>query len=242
MLKDEQLKDTTLDDDASIYKPREEKSEKQKLKDMTGKEKLEYFKNYYLGKTVIVLLALAFTGYLIYSIVGPKANTVLYGAIINYAISEETATSLQDEMADYLGLDTTKENVIIDSTYYFGTGDEVSQYTISSKEKLLILVQATELDFIIAPESMMEFYASGGYFAKITDVLPTDLCNKLKDSMYTATTKEDNVTSSYGIYLDNSNLYDQGTSFTDRPVLGIVINSSNKDNAVEFIRYIFDLK
>lgn len=242
MLKNEQLKETTLEDDAAIYKPRVEKTEKQKLSEMTLKEKFDYLKTYYLAKTIIVLIAIGLISYLAYSMLAPKNETVLYAAIINYTLTEEKAASLQDDFTKYLNLNEKENNVLLDASFYLGTDDDITQYTMSSNQKLSTYIFAGEIDVIIAPESVMNTYASVGYLSKLTDILPTDVNNALKDSMYYSTTTEDPANSPYGVYIDGSDIYEQIGDSTDRPVLAVLANSSYKDNAVSFIRYIFNLK
>lgn len=241
MLKDEQLKDSTLQDDAAIYTARVKKTEKQKLSEMNFKEKVEYLKNYYLAKTAIILITLFFIVYLAYSILSPKSETVLYGAIINYALSEDKATAVQTDFSKYLNLDEKKHNILLDTTFYLGNNQDTSQYTMSSQQKLSTYIFAGEIDFIIAPESVMNNYASIGYLDKLTNILPTNLNSELKDSMYYSTTEDDPVTSAYGVYIDNSSIYEKVGNNTDRPVLAVLANSNYKDNAVEFIGYIFHM-
>lgn len=239
MLKDEQLKDSTLKDDAAIYNARVEKSEKQKLSEMTFKEKFEYLKTYYLAKAIIAFIAIFFIVYLAYSMLAPKSETILYGAIINYTLSEEKAESLQNDFAKYLNLNPKVSNILLDTSFYLGNNDDVSQYTMSSQQKLSTYIFAGEIDFIIAPESVMNTYASIGYLDKLTNILPTDLNNFLKDSMYYSTSTEDPIKSAYGVYIDGSDIYENIGNNTDRPVLAILANSSYKDNTVDFLRYIF---
>lgn len=241
MLKDEQLKDSTLQDDATIYKRREVKTEKQKLREMTWSEKIQYLKTYYLAKTIIALVAISFVIYLGYSMLAPKSETILYGAIINYTLSEEKAESVQNDFANHLELNPKESNILLDTSFYLGNNEEVSQYTMSSQQKLSTYIFAGEIDMIIAPESVMNSYASLGYLDKLTNILPTDLNNDLKESMYYSTSTEDPVKSAYGVYIDHSDIYDQVGNDTDRPVLAVLANSSYKDNSVEFIRYIFNL-
>lgn len=242
MLQDEQMKETILDDNAAIYTPREKKTEKQKLSEMTPNEKFEYLKTYYLGKTMIVIIILGFVGYLAYSMLTPTSQTVLYGAVINYTISEETALSVQNDFADYLKLNADKSNILLDTSFYLGNNDDFSQYTMSSQQKLSTYIFAGEIDIIIAPESVMSTYASAGFLDKLTNILPTDLNNKLKDSMYYSTSTEDPIRSAYGVYIDDSNVYEPIGTVTDRPVFAVLANSSYKDNGVAFLNYIFDTK
>ena len=49
-------KKTTLNDEAAIYTHDENVSEKEKWQAMSGKRKWQYFKDYYLGKIVAILM------------------------------------------------------------------------------------------------------------------------------------------------------------------------------------------
>ena len=49
-------KKTVLNDESTIYKQKEELSEKEKIKRMTWLERLSYFKTYYLVKVIVVLI------------------------------------------------------------------------------------------------------------------------------------------------------------------------------------------
>ena len=56
---------TSLSDEASIYAKRSENlSEKEKLEQMTGKEKWNYFAAYYLPKIAIIAVVILIAGYI----------------------------------------------------------------------------------------------------------------------------------------------------------------------------------
>lgn len=240
MIEEKRLNRTTLDDNADIYRKREATSEKQKLKEMTFKEKLEYLNTYYRNKTIAIIAATIFVLYFLYTILTPKPETVLYSAVINYAMSEAQAATLQEEFGNYLDI-SDKENILIDTSFYLGTADDVNQITMTNDEKLQVYLFSSDIDIIIAPESSFAKYASFDFFDKISDQLPTDLISKLADSFYYSTTNENPTNNPYGIYLDNAKIYDESGKPLERPVLGIVVNSKYKSNAVEFVRYIFNL-
>lgn len=241
-MKEGRLNNTTLDDSAEIYQQREQQTEKQKLSEMTFKEKVTYFNNYYRTPVIIVVVVLVFAGYLAYSILKPSAETVLYAAIVNNVLDDNTVTKLQTGFADHLAIDPKKQDVLIDSSFNLGTGDDANEYTISNQQKLTTYFYAGEIDVIIAPESLFAGYAKAGTFSKLSDQLPSDLCSAMTDDFYYAATEDDPNSGAYGIYLDSTPVYSKLGQLTDRPVLGIVANSKYKENAVEFIRYLFQLK
>lgn len=235
-------KDSTLDDNAAIYVPREEKSEKQKLKEMNFKEKVSYFKDYYLVKTIIGLAVLGFATYFIYTVVTPKPETLLDAAIVNYTFSDETVNKVSEDMNKLLVKDPKKENITIDASFYLGNGNDTSEYTMGSQQRLQTYMFSGEIDVVIAPESVFQTFATSGYLDKLTEVLPTEFITSFTDSIFNSTTSDNPVSGAYGIYLDNTALFKEVSNTSDRPVLGILVNSKHKDNGVEFIKYLYDYK
>ena len=69
-------KKTTLGDEAALYHHREDISEKEKWAAMSGREKWEYFKAYYLLKVVAGFGSAAFVIALLYTMFAPKPETV----------------------------------------------------------------------------------------------------------------------------------------------------------------------
>lgn len=242
MISEDKLKDSTLDDNASIYAPREEKSEKQKLKEMNFQEKVSYFRTYYLSKTIIGLIVISFAVYFIYTVASPKPETILNAAIVNYPFSDETINKLTTDMAERLQMDSDKEEIMLDASYYLGNGSDASEYTMGTQQKLSTYMYAGEVDVFIAPESVFQSYATAGFFNRLTDILPTELLTSLSDSIFSSTTEDNPVSGAYGIYLDNTTLFKDASTAADRPVLGILVNSKNQDNGIDFIKYLFDYK
>ncbi len=232
-----QLKDTVLDESAEIYRQRKQQTEKQKLSEMTFKEKITYFNNYYRLTTIVVVAIVIGAAYFIYTILTPKPETVLYAAVVNSVIDDDTSAALQNDFGQKLGIDPKTQEINIDASFFLG--DDSNEYALASQQKLVTYLYAGELDVIIAPESVFSNYANLGNFCKLSDQLPTDLCTALADSFYYSNTEEDSASSAYGIYLDGAKIYDNEETLTDRPVLGIVANSENKQNAAEFIRFLF---
>lgn len=225
-------KETRLNDDAQIYQPRDNRSEREKLQAMTGKEKLQYFNQYYRNKTIVTIVIIGFVVYLLYSMFGPKVETVLYTAVLDGCIDTDTVNTFQENMIEQLGLDTSKSTVMFDDSFYISSS---SEYSASNQEKLVVYVASGDVDIIIAPEDIFSQYASAGYFAKMSECLPTNLFSSLTDNFFYYTTEDDSKEAAYGIYLDDYAIYDEDGQVAVRPVIGIITNSDYKDNAVSFI-------
>lgn len=227
-------KKTVLDDSASIYQKREEKSDRAKWRELKGfKAKWEHFKAYYLLKTFIWGCVAALLVYAGYSILRPKKEQVLYVAIMDAAVMNDEKEELQAGYNEYLGIDEETQESIFDNTMM--VSDTRNTY---SMQKLMAHAFAGEIDVIIASESKFQGWA-GVMFRPLSEQLPADLYEKLSDRFcYASLTDEDgNVTEGpYGLYV--TDLFTGSAANKEPLVLGICGNSSNEKNAEEFIRYI----
>ena len=229
-------KQTRLTEDAAIYQPRQEQTEKQKLRDMPNNEKLSYLWEYYKIHALATVAAVGILIYIIHSIVTPNVETKFYAAIIDNTISNEVWDQYQTEFSNYLKLDPKYENVELNYSFYLNSND---QYATSMQQALSTYVAANEIDVIIAPESAFQSYAYYGFLGKLSDELPTDVYSTLTDQMYLSTTEDDADKAVYGIYLTDTKLFKENAVNTDPYVLGIVVNSKNKENAIEFLKKLY---
>jgi hypothetical protein len=232
-------KQTRLDEDAVIYQPRSEQSEKEKLSDMSFRNKLSYLWEYYKIHAIVTVAVIALSSYLIYTVATPNIEPQFYAVIINNSVEDAVIANYQADFANYLQLDPKTESVELNATFYFNTN---SEYSMNMKQALTTYVSAQQVDVIIAPESEFASYAYYGYVDKLTDQLPTDVYSSLTDHFYISDLEEDPEKNVYGIYLSDTKLYAKNTNKDDPYILGIVANSKHKDNAVEFIRYLFNDK
>lgn len=233
-------KRTRLGEDAAIYQKHNMKSEKEKLKDMPMKKKISYLWDYYRYHALFTILAVVFIFYVVYTFVKPKVETMLYAAIIDNTIDSEVWDEFQDEVTEYLELDTTSEDVVLNYSFYF-KGD--SEYSMRMRQTFGVYLAATEIDLVIAPLSEFSGYVENDFFTPLSDHLPTDLYSSLADKFYLAGTVDNPKVAAYGIYLQDTKLYSEQSFPTEEPyILGIVANANHKENAVKFIRYLFSNK
>jgi hypothetical protein len=229
-------KQTRLSDDAEIYKPRKELSEKEKLRDMSLKGRLEYLWEYYKLHAAIGAAVIGLIVYIIYNIVTPDVVTQLHAAVINDPIGEEVWVQYETQFSDYLNLNPKTDRVLINNSFYFNAE---SQYAAEMQTALTTYVAAKELDLIIAPESYFSSYAYNEFMGKLSDELPTDIYSNLTDYMFLSDTESNPEKAVYGIYLNDTKLFKENALVGDPYILGIVVNSKHKENAVEFIRMLF---
>lgn len=232
-------KQTRLDDDASIYQPRKVQTEKEKLKEMSFRKKIEYLGEYYKFHALVAVVIIAAGIYIINTILNPASSTQFYAAIINSSADENTMKKYNLDFAKYLDLDTAKQNVDLNTTYYLGSQDS---YSMNLREALLTRISAKEVDVIIAPESEFYQYAYAGGFVKLSGLLPTDIYSSLADNLYLTHTEDDNEQSAYGIYLSGTEFNKIISKNSEPYIIGILANSRHMNHSIEFVRYLFKNK
>jgi hypothetical protein len=229
-------KQTKLDEHAEIYQPRREQTEKEKLSEMNFQGKLAYLWEYYKIHAIATVTIIALVAYIVVQIVSPHVKPQLYAAILNSALDPTVLDQYKSDFSQHLALDPKRESVEFNSTFYMADNNELSA---TSQQVLSTYVATGEIDVIIAPESIFKEYTDNGYFAKLSDELPTDVYSSLTDSFLISDTSEDTEKNAYGIYLTNSDLFKNLTYNKEPYLLGILRNYTHKDNTVEFIKYLF---
>ncbi|CRZ33263.1 hypothetical protein DFR55_1561 [Herbinix hemicellulosilytica] len=234
-------KKTRLGDDAAIYQQKNtQMSEKEKLKNMSWKDRFDYIWEYYKYHGLAIVLAIILIIYTVITILKPKTETILYAAIVNNPIPIDVWPEYKDKLTDYLELDPETEDIFLNYNFYFNT---TSDYEVGMRQVLSYHLAASEIDLIIAPLSEFSQYVKFGFFDPLSDQLPTDLYSLLTDKFYLSSTEDNPRVSAYGIYLTDTKLFREYSITTEEPYLiGIVVNSKYKKNAIEFIRYIFSEK
>lgn len=242
-------KETKLDDSAGIYAKRTKQTEREKVKDMTFKERVAYFNMYYLKKVVISICIIGILGSLLYQTLAPKPDELLNIAVINDYFDDKQINNFLNNLNTHFEVDPDKEKINFDYSYYISDSD-MSQNTVSSIQKLSTYVAAKQLDVIITDEACFKSLTEDGYFISLTDLLPVDVYTELVDRFYTGAVKEDDLKGNisygpqetYGIYIDDSEIYKNSGTSIEKPVLGVISNSPNKDNTIKLIKYLLELK
>lgn len=231
-------KKTALDDNAEIYQIREQKTEKEKLRELPRKKMFEYLWEYYRLHAFGFIAGIALIIYIIYQIATPNIETIFYATLINNTIHEDVIDEAQTDFAEHLVINPDLEQVIFNTSFYFSTSPD---YVANSKQVLSTYIAAQEVDVLIAPESEFQTYAYNGFLDKLSDQIPTDLYSALADYFYMSDQEEDPEQSVYGIYLTDSELFKNNAVNNDPYVLGIVVNGQHRENSIEFLRYLFDI-
>ena len=228
---------TTLGDDASIYSRTKDTVTKDELKSMPFKQKIAYFKDYYMVGLACLIAAAVFIIYMVYtSFINPSRD------VLTVAVLDDTFVSATDEMGEaikeYLGLERKKDYIVVS---YYDTDD----YQMNMA--YMTIAGAGQLDLIICSYEQFQNQANMGLLADMKEFLPAETYDSLKDRMVTGHAVDADLDGSityvgdeleYGIDITDSAAVRQYiTTSADRVILCAFAAPPNEENALKAIDY-----
>lgn len=209
-----------------------------KLKDAPLNDKLKYFKDYYLKKTIILVIVAAAIINIAYNIITAPEDSAFCAYFFNDA-GMNIESTLVDNFAKKMNIDTKKHRVYIDSTISFDPS-QTDFNSYASIEKTSASVAAKELDVIVGDEKVIDYFAKNGYFHDVTEFLSEKTYSKYMDDFYYAENDE-GKTVPVGIYITDAPMLQKYNHYTgQQPIIGFVVNSVNPENTAAFFKYLFN--
>lgn len=234
------------------------KEQKKKFKDMTLRQKWNYFWDYYKIPTLVIILVIIFLVTFTRDYIEGKKETMLYAVLIG-ANTLNDYDQLSADFADYAGIDLSQKQVIFDTSVQ--PGNASYEMDMASTQKMMAMASAGNMDVIIAEETSFETYADAGYYMDLRNVLSAEQLAAYGDSVYyytydPAAAKKEAEENGME-YEESKGPYDtlepvpigiRFTSFQNLPkdtyrtggnyVFSFCISSSHTDTALTFLQYI----
>lgn len=239
--------------------------EREALKNGTLKQKLRYFWDYYMLRTLFILIMIGIVVYFIY-FYATKKDEMFCAAVLNcWAL--ETADEYNQDFVEYVGMDPEEYQAFFDSTMAVNF-EQFDATASASAEKLAMYMAAYQLDVIVAGESIYEHYANAGAFNDIRTYLTEEQIAKyepyfyyvdlpLVEQIYQA---ELNTDTSFnpeipdptkpelmekpvpvGIYVDSDEFLTHYMFRVEEPfAIGIVADAPHPETAAKYIDYLFE--
>lgn len=158
------------------------KEQHRKTKDMSLKGKLGYFWDYYRIHTAVVLVVLAFTVMFIRQYRANK-DYAFYAVLLNVDTTRIQNDQWSDEFSEYAGIDTEEYATAIDTSFII-SNDNYSEYSITSREKLVVMIASNIIDIIVADTETFESQAQSECYVNLEAVLPKEILDKYSDYLY----------------------------------------------------------
>lgn len=231
-------KNTVLEDDAKMYSKGKDTVTKEQLKNLTKKQKLTYFKDYYLKFVIVGIILLIGAGSVINTTIINPQKTVLTLATINECQLLDTEGPI-NILTEYLAVTDKNENV------------NVAYYNLDDYQMNMAFVThaaAGGLDLVICTEDYFTQGSEQGMFLDLKEFLPEETYNLLSDRIIMGRRVDEYDEQSnpisyleekaYGIDLTGSIAYKEFGGMYENPVLCVISSVANPDNAIKTISYL----
>lgn len=238
-------KKTSLTEEASIYQKRQDAlSDKERIKNMTGKQKRDFFKTYYLPKLLVILAVAGVVFYIVWVDFINKSHIYMRCAILNESITDSILTEFSDRFTDSMKMDYKKNRA---SFYMYYTRSDVAREmgadTGSDLSEISSRLVANSLDCMIASyEDVENIYLKNGFIMNLNDFLSKKEKEALKPYFVTQKDETDKV---IGISLKDckkyQTLFTGRTPITKEPVLYVITNATDegKNYVKQLIHYLY---
>jgi hypothetical protein len=218
------------------------REERDKLKNMSLKDRLWYIWEYYKIPIIIAVVAVVFISSIGSAVYNNRFETALSCVIINSSPTGET-----DSVDDYFNQGfrqyiDLKEDAKIDVDYSMSlTFDESSmnEFTYAQMAKITAMISSKSLDVMIGKPDTIDHFGEMGGFVDLKELLPADVYDKAKENFYFVINQETGEKAACGILIGNTDFCKKTGLIIDEPILAVMSNSTHTDTAVELIRYVF---
>lgn len=224
-------------EDSILYKKEEPKTEREKLKELHGKDKIWYLVHYYGLKTIVALAIIGTISFLIIHYVTQK-DTALEIMAVNAIQSADNPAGDSGYYNDFLkenGLDPDKSEVLVSSNNLGASANENDGASAESIQMIQSRFMTQSVDVFFADYDF--FYSLGefDYLADIREYLPEELLEKYKDDLVYVKSIETGKKYPIGIKLEKNAWVKETGWYPDTCVVGLAEGLKNKDLAVKFI-------
>lgn len=220
------------------------REEAAKLKEMPPKDKLWYIWEYYKFPIIGVVLAVFLIGSIGSAMYNNRFDSALTCVVLNSRYDPDHLSVDQyfnEGFREFIALDPTFK---IDVDYSMSPSfddSSMNEYGYAELAKLTAMISSRELDVMIGKPDVIDHYGEMGGFLDLTEVLPTDLYEQIKDSLYTVKNVETGQDVICGIRIGDTSFGEKTGLILEDPVLTLMSNSEHTDTAIQLIRYIFQL-
>ena len=217
-------------------------TEKDKIKDMTARQKADYIARYYWLWILGIASAVVIIGYVIY-----RANFALkdywfYGMCANTMEDGGNGSDLWKDFVAYAGYDTSVKKVEMNARSYFDpskSGGTNNSYF----EAFVALVESGDLDVLVMGEEGLKGIGASGRLKDLSDETCRDLVKQYEDRFvycipYDEEYSDDPVP--VGIDISDSLLVTRYHLYEKDCVLGIGAYTTRMDSALTFLRFVLE--
>lgn len=210
--------------------------EREKLRPLTIKQRIEYLFSYYTGWFVFFLIVCLFVGYFGDALIQSRKETVLQGYFTNDDLNYFPAGQMEKEYASHLGL-SSDQRIVFDDSLYFDLEGNANEYTAASNGKVIATMAINQLDFMVTTLPVLEHFRGELPMKDLEKFLPQDILTAVQDQLVPGL-DENGEEAMVGINMAQSRYLKDLSTEVDF-YLFIPYNIPNEEALLAFLRYCF---
>lgn len=214
------------------------KEQKEKVKQMSRKERFRYFWYYNWIKLALGGLALLFVAYLGYTIYNNQNNESIYVAMINSVMTGDDQQALMDGFVESRQIDTENAPARINANMQL-LEDQYTNLSLANSQSLQAYIETGDYDVLVADEWIIRDFASQALLRDLSEALPTEIYEQVKDRLVYYD-YDDGTHIPVGIYADDipkvKNYYPDSV----KPIISLAAKSPTPEIGVEFVAYLLE--
>ena len=208
----------------------EHASEQEKIRQMNGRQRLGYFKDYYLVPFLVLLGVLLLVLFYLFT-----AATVMF-----LEDGEIDTRQLAAELTMALELDETDLSIAV---------EQMSPNAAKSQTAFLARVAAGDVDILIADKEVFAHFASLHTFQDLREILPDAVLEKYSGELYSCevqvigmdgTVQEIIPDAPYGIEIKKAGRLQAYTEYLQDPVIGVIVSADDLEEERELLQYLLE--
>ncbi len=155
-------------------RPDENERIKKSISELKGPALAKYIWDYYKFHILLAVLAVVLiTGFILGRI--NKKNSVLNVVTVNISVNDTLKTGLCDEYISFTGADPHKNEVTLITGLYISKEPNDLSAAYTSMMKLMAMMEAKQVDVIIADKKAMKIITDNGYLRNKEDISQLDI-------------------------------------------------------------------
>lgn len=144
------------------------------MKGMTPSQRWQYFKDYYLGLTVGLIIAAVLLVTLLWSILAPEPEVLVNGITVNVSVTEQLRTELTEALASSLG-GNEQQTATLRSAYTTDTAVGLTG--------VMVQLAAGDLDYILTDGEGKDYFLQTEAFVDLGQMLTDGQMEELSDRL-----------------------------------------------------------
>lgn len=209
------------------------KSEMEKISQMDKKNRIDYFRTYYLKPCIaIVVFLIMFVWFIADTMF--KKDAACNGCVYGIELTDSQKEALTTGFLEYYNLNPKDYSAAVATDNMFeGTAQQMDAN--SHEMALFAQIAAGEIYYLILDKATLEMMSNGGVYAGLNEVLPQETCDKLKGMTYTLDDYETGEPYEAAINLEELGFLDE------EGYLVFTIARPDEDFPLKFYEYLSDI-